>query len=450
MAAETPVSIAIVGAGPSGFYAAESLLRGTTPCRIDLIEGLPTPYGLVRGGVAPDHQSTKRVAQAYARTAEDPRVAYFGNVNVGRDVTLKQLRAMYDAVVLAVGAPLDQDLKIPGGDKRGIYGSAAFVGWYNGHPFHRDLKPELDTAAVAIIGNGNVALDVARVLVKTEEEMAASDLADYAAAALRAADIRDVYLIGRRGPVEAKFTNVELREMGRLAACAPVVDPGQLPDAVTGDWSERDRRLKEKNLETFRSFAQAAPRDCRRRVHFVFYAKPLEALGGDRVEALRLERTRIDDGRAVGTGETFTLECGLVVAAIGYRTQPLDGVAIDPVTGTFKNRDGRIARGLYVVGWAKRGPTGVIGTNKPDGAEVADCIAADFAAGRKPGRAALVDHLDDRGVHWVSFEDWRRIDAAEVASAPHGAPRRKLSRVEDMLAVLDREDGASRRRRVGS
>jgi NADPH-dependent glutamate synthase beta subunit-like oxidoreductase len=448
MTAETPVSIAIVGAGPSGFYAAEALLRGALPCQIDLIEGLPTPYGLVRGGVAPDHQSTKRVTKAYAHTADDPRVAYFGNVAVGRDVTLDALRAMYDAIVLAVGAPLDQALKIPGGDKQGIYGSAEFVGWYNGHPFHRDLNPLLDTPAVAVVGNGNVALDVARVLVKTDREMAASDLPDYAAAALRAAPIRDVYLIGRRGPVEAKFTNVELREMGRLQACAPVVDPAQLPDEVTGEWSDRDRRLREKNLATFREFAAMPQRECERRVHFVFYARPLEALGGDRVEALRLERTRVEGGRAVGTGETFTLPCGLVVAAIGYRTQPLDGVPVDPVTGTFKNREGRIAKGFYVVGWARRGPSGVIGTNKPDGAEAAACIAADFKSGRKPGRSALVDHLEDRGVRWVSFDDWRRLDAAEVAFAPDGAPRRKLSRVEDMLTLLGKADGAGQERSV--
>jgi ferredoxin--NADP+ reductase len=437
-----PITVAIVGAGPSGFYAAAALIKLGLECWIDVIEALPTPFGLIRGGVAPDHQSTKAVSKAFARTARDPHVRYYGNVEVGRDLSLDELRGMYDAVVLAVGAPLDRGLGIPGGEKPGSHGAAAFVGWYNGHPDFRDLDPDLDTAAVAVIGNGNVAIDVARVLVKTPAEMASSDLADHAAEAIRAAPITDVYVIGRRGPVEGKFTNKELSELGDLEDCVALADAAQLPEAVTGDMSDRDRRLREKNLATLRQFAARDPSEKRRRLHFVFCAKPVEVLGAERVEGLRLERTRVEDGRAVGTGEVFEISCGLIVSAIGYRMRPIAGAPIDESGGHVANDDGRVAEGLYAVGWARRGPTGVIGTNKADGDAVAEHIRDDVAQGRRPGRDALEAVLADRGVQWVGFADWERIDAAETAAAPPGAPRRKLVRVEDMLAVLGRDAAA--------
>ena len=448
------LSVAVIGAGPSGFYTAEALLKRGLDCQIDILEGLPTPYGLIRAGVAPDHQSTKRVTRAYERTARHEQVAYFGNVEIGRDIALDELRANYDAVVLAIGAPLDRGLDIPGGDKRGVHGAAAFVGWYNGHPDFRDLVPDLNCDAVAIIGNGNVALDVARVLVKTPREMAKTDMPDYAAAAIHGAPIRDVHLLGRRGPVEAKWTNVELREMGELEDCRVVLDPDQLPDRVAGKWSARDRRLREKNLETLRGFLGQPPDGKHKRLHFAFYAKPVEVLGGDRVTGLRLERTRVEDGRVVDTGETFDLACGLVVAAIGYRAQPIAGVPYDECRGIVSNRQGRVAPGLYVVGWAKRGPSGVIGSNKPDADLIASHVAADLApqgegAGEgtgdgKPGRAGLQALLAERGVAWVSFADWLAIEAAEIAAAPAGAPRQKLIRIKDMLAVLGKS--ASQRR----
>jgi len=436
-----PVQVAIVGAGPSGFYAAAALLQAGDDVRIDFIEALPTPFGLIRAGVAPDHQSTKGVARAFARTAQDPRVGYYGNVVLGRDVTLDELRGLYDAVVLATGAPHDRPLGIPGSDKPGVYGAAAFVGWYNGHPDFCDLNPDLTTRAVAVIGNGNVAIDVARVLVKTPAEMAASDLAQNAAAAIHAAPIEDVYLIGRRGPVEAKFTNKELSEMGELAECVPVVDPAQLPAEVTGAMSDRDRRLREKNLATLRAFARRQPGEKRKRVHFVFCAKPVEVLNGDRVRGLRLERTRVDGGRAQGTGEVFDIPCGVVISAIGYRMPPLAGVPMDEAGGIVRNQDGRVAPGLYAVGWAKRGPVGVIGTNKADGDLVARHIGEDVVAAGRPGGPGLAALLRERGGRWVTFADWLRIDAAEVAAAPSGAPRRKLIHIKDMLRVLGEPPG---------
>ena len=433
-----PVSVAIIGAGPGGFYTAEALVKSGLDCLIDVVEGLPTPYGLIRFGVSPDHEKTKRVTRAFERTALGERVAYYGNVMIGRDLSLEELRGLYDAVVVAVGAPVDRPLGIPGDDKKGVLGAAAFVGWYNGHPDFRDLDPDLNIAQVAIIGNGNVALDVARILVKTPAEMAASDLPDYAAAAIHGAPITDVHIFGRRGPVEAKWTNVELREMGKLADALPLLDAAQLPAAVAGEMSERDRRLREKNLATIRGFQAIEPAGKAKRLHFTFFAKPVAVLGGARVEGLRLEKTRLEAGRAVGTGETIEVPCGLVVASIGYRTAPLTGLPFDQARGVVLNQAGRIAEGLYAVGWAKRGPSGVIGSNKPDGDAAARQITEDFPQGRKPGRPALEKLLTERGDRWVSFADWKRIEAAEIAAAAPGSPRKKLIRVIDMLAVLDR------------
>ena len=450
--ANGPLAVAIVGAGPSGFYSAAALLKTLPGAEIDIIDALPTPFGLIRGGVAPDHQSTKRVDRAFARIARDPRVRFHGNIMLDRDISLADLREAYDAVVLAIGMAADRPLDIPGAGLAGVFGAAAFVGWYNGHPDFRDLDPDLDIAAACIIGNGNVAIDVARVLVKTAGEMASSDLADHADQAIRAAPLRDVYMIGRRGPVQAKFTNKELTEMGALADCAPVIDPALLPHEVSGPMPERDRRLAEKNLATLKEFAaralDGAPDGTKsKRVHFQFNAKPVAVLGpdatlgGGRCEALRLEKTRLEDGRAVGTGEFFEISCGLVVSAIGYRMTPIEGLALDPGTGGIVNRNGRIGPGLYVAGWAGRGPTGVIGTNKADGDRVAQTIQADFPqGGSKPGRAALDRLLAACGVRRVSFADWGRIDAAEVAAAPSGAPRRKLTRIADLLSVLDQND----------
>lgn len=433
------LSVAIVGSGPSGFYTAESLLRVRDDITIDIIERLPTPYGLIRAGVAPDHAKTKNVARAYEKTASDPRVTYFGNIEVGRDVTIPELRDMYDAVVLATGASVDKPLGIPGHDKAGVLGVAAFVGWYNGHPDFRDLAPDLNTEAVCVIGVGNVAVDVARVLVKTPAEMAATDIADYAAKAIHAAPIKDVYMCGRRGPLHAQFTNVELREMGQLEVAAPIVDPAQVPDDVppdvAADIGERNVRVVQRNLGTLREFSQMDPTGKEKRVHFKFFANPVEILGGDRVEGLRVEKTEVIDGRPEGTGEFEDIPCGLVIPAIGYYSEPIDGVPFDG--GRAKNEDGRIETGLYAVGWIKRGPSGVIGSNKPDGDGAAEQIIADFPDGTKPGQEALTRHLAGNGARPVSFEEWKKIEAAEEANATHGAPRQKFVTIDDMLSVLD-------------
>ena len=430
-----PISVAIVGSGPAGFYTAEALVKTLDgEVAVDILERLPTPFGLIRAGVAPDHQTTKKVSRSFEKTAHRPEVRYFGNVEVGRDLALAELQGTHDAVVLAVGSPFDRALGIPGEDKVGVIGSAAFVGWYNAHPDFADLEPDLNTEAVAVIGNGNVAIDVARVLVKTAGEMAESDIPEYAQRAIERAPVTDVHLFGRRGPLEAKFTNVELREMGRLEDCAPVIDAAQLPDAV-GEMSDRDRRLKGKNLATLQEFATQDAGKRAKRVHFTFFASPVEILGTDRVEGLRLEKTRLEGGRARGTGETFEIACGLVIPAVGYRSVALDGAPFDAANAIVPSEDGRVAPGLYAVGWIKRGPTGVIATNRPDGVAVAEHIRADIGGGSKPGRAALERLLEERGAQVVGYADWKRIEQAEEAGAGAPAPRRKLFRIADMLSV---------------
>lgn len=431
------INVAVIGAGPSGFYTVDALLKADKDIRVDIIERLPTPFGLIRGGVAPDHQTTKKVARVYEKTALTDGVGYFGNVEVGRDVTIAELQEMYDAIVLAVGAPRDRKLGIPGEDKTGVFGSADFVGWYNGHPDFTDLAPDLNTNTVVVIGQGNVAVDTARVLVKTPKEMTETDIADHAADAIAASPITDVYMVGRRGPIEAKFTNVELREMGKLEDCQPVIDPAQLPDEVTGDWSDRDLRLKERNLATMKEFPDVDPAGKSKRVHFTFFAKPVEILGGDKVEGIRMEHTRVEDGRSVGTGEFFEIECGLVIPAIGYFSDPFPGVPFDADNGIVVHDEGRVGDGIYAVGWIKRGPTGVIGTNKPDGDIAATQIVEDIADGTKPGREALEALLEDRSVRHLRYQDWQTIDAAEVAAAKPGAPRRKFVTIDSMLAALD-------------
>ncbi|HAT35930.1 MAG TPA: pyridine nucleotide-disulfide oxidoreductase, partial [Rhodospirillaceae bacterium] len=379
-----PLTVAVIGSGPSAFYTIGALLKAGADCQIDVIERLPSPYGLIRGGVAPDHAKTKNVARAYERSALDQKVNYYGNVEVGRDVTFTEITERYDAVVIAIGSALDRPLGVPGDDKKGVFGAAAFVGWYNGHPDFTDLDPDLDTEGVVIVGNGNVAIDCARVLAKTPGEMAETDLADHAADAIHASPIKDIYMCGRRGPVEAKFTNVELREMGELEDCAPVVDPAQLPEEIVEEMDARDLRVRKKNLESLQSFVDAQPEGKDKRLHFSFYSNPVEVLGDDKVVAVKLEKTEVREGRAVGTGKFVNVPCGAVISAIGYRGEIFDGVDFDERGGVAVNEDGRVAPGVYAVGWIKRGPVGVIGTNKHDGDTAAKQILEDITESTKP------------------------------------------------------------------
>ena len=432
-------TIAVVGSGPGGMYAAQGLLDKDPDCRVDVIERLPSPFGLIRGGVAPDHQKTKRVSKAYERTLGHDRVRYLGNVEVGRDVSIPELLEIYDVVVLAYGAPHDNRLGVDGEDLPNVFGSNAFVSWYNGHPDFKDLNPDLDVDAAVIIGVGNVALDVARVLAKTSSEMSVTDLVPYAADAAHASPITDVHMLGRRGPVEASFTNVELREMGELGNAAPVMNPDHLPGRIVADYmSDRDLRLREKNIETMRSFLDVSHEGKSKKVHFGFYASPVEILGRNRVEGVRVERTTVDSkGKVHGTGETYDIPCQLVITCIGSRAFPIDNLPFNDKWGIVENEDGKVSDRIYAVGWLKRGASGTIGTNKNDSLEVVDRIVAEYDAGGRAGIGGIDTLLAERGIRIVSFADWQVIDRLEVEAAPEGAPRRKFVSPAEMIAALD-------------
>ena len=428
------LQIAIVGSGPAGYYTAEAAQKAFgADARIDILDRLPTPFGLIRSGVAPDHQSLKAVAKRYEKTALSEEVRFIGNLSVGDGgVTIAELLSIYDAVVLATGAPHDRKLPIPGADLKGALGSAAFVGWYNGHPDFTAVAPPLDAEAAVVIGNGNVAIDCARILAKSPGELASSDIAAHAAEALEQSRIRRVHILGRRGPHQVSFSPKELGEMGRLERARAAADPADFPP------QEEDEALEpgvRKVVGFLRDFAAAGDREDRPvTVSFDFFTRPVAIEGEGRVERLITERTRLAaDGRAEGTGETEAIPCGLVISAIGYRTSPIAGVPYDERAGRFVNEEGRIAPGLYCVGWARRGPTGTIGTNKPDGYHVAELLTADLQPSGKAGRAGLDALIDERGLDIVRFSDWQNIDAAEVARARIGAPREKFVKVQDML-----------------
>jgi len=433
------IHVAIVGSGPSGLYTADALARIWPDVEIDVFDRLPTPYGLVRGGIAPDHQSTKAVARAFERTLSRAGTRFFGNVEIGRDLSYDELKAAYDVVVLSVGAEIDRPLGIPGEELPGVYGAAAFVGWYNGHPRHRELDPLLDGRALAVIGNGNVALDVVRVLAKTQAELADSDICAHAAERIGAAQLQDLYLIGRRGPVEASFTPIELAELGELGRCDIVVDPAAVAAEVGPEIPEKEVKVRQRNLEILRSFAARVGEPKPMRIHILFNAAPVALIGEQRVSGLELERTRVVGGRAEPTGERFELSIDTAVAAIGYLTGPLPGVPFDEKRGRFANDEGLIEPGVYAAGWCKHGPRGVVGTNRTDAGVLVKRIAEDLAAappsGGKTGTGAIDALLRERNVRVVDFAAWKRIDAAEIARAVPPKPREKFVTPESLLAA---------------
>jgi ferredoxin--NADP+ reductase len=430
---------AVVGSGPAGFYTAEALAKAYGgSARIDIIDRYPVPYGLIRFGVAPDHQSLKAVAKRYDKVAESDGVGFIGNVTVGADASVDQLLEHYDAVILAIGAPRDRKLGIAGEDLPGVVGSAEFVGWYNGHPEFADLEPPLDGTHAAVIGNGNVALDCARILSKTRAEFQGSDIVGHALDALDSSAIRTVAILGRRGPHQIAMTPKELGELGHLEAAVPIVDLADFPPAEADQGLEPGQRKSVGLLRHFASLEGGKPKT----ILFDFVARPLRIEGDGRAERLIVERTELDEsGGARGTGETYEVEASLIVSCIGYSTPPIDGVPYDERGGKFANDTGRIADRLYCVGWARRGPTGTIGTNRPDGYEVADQIAAAMPPQSDGGRAGgegLRRLLAERGIQPTDFADWRRIEQAEMGAARPGSPREKMVRPDEWLAALGR------------
>jgi ferredoxin/flavodoxin---NADP+ reductase len=436
---------AVIGAGPSGFYATEQLLRAGLA--VDLFDALPTPYGLVRAGVAPDHPKIKSVTRMFDRTAEHPGFRFFGGVELGAEVKREELLERYHAVVYAVGTPTPNPLGIPGDDHPGSVAAAEFVAWYNGHPDHADTAFELSCERAVVIGNGNVALDVARMLVLSRDELALTDAADHALAALSAASVKDVVILGRRGPAEATFTNPELRELGELADADVVVDAPEL-DADPGNVSPTARR----NVDILRDYAARPPAGRSHRIELRFCRSPVAILcdAGGPVTGLRVARNRLvrdaDGGlRAVATGEQEVIPCGLVIRAIGYRGRALPGVPFDERRGLIRNDGGRVCDedgaprvGEYAVGWIKRGPSGVIGTNKRCATDTVARLLEDLAHDRLNEPQATADDawLRARVPGLVTWAGWQRIDEHERGlGAAQGRPRVKLVRLGHLLAA---------------
>jgi ferredoxin--NADP+ reductase len=432
---------AVVGSGPAGFYTAEALEKAYGgEARIDILDRYPVPYGLIRFGVAPDHQSLKAVSKRYDKVAESAGVDFIGNVSVGRDVSVAELLDLYDAVVLAVGSPHSRKLGIPGEELPGVIGSAEFVGWYNGHPEFADLDPPLSGTHAAVIGNGNVALDCARILSKTRQEFEGSDIVGHALDALDRSAIRTITILGRRGPHQIAMTPKELGELGHLEAASPQVDIADFPPLEADDALEPGQR---KSITILREFAATQPDAAKpKRMVFDFFAKPLRIEGDGKAATIIVERTELDDqGAARGTGETYEVPASLIITCIGYSSAPIEGVPYDERGGKFLNEQGRIADRLYAVGWARRGPSGTIGTNRPDGYEVADRIAAAMPAGNgadRSGAQGLKSLLEGRGVMPTDYDDWRKIEETEGARARPGSPREKFVRHEEWLRTLGR------------
>jgi ferredoxin/flavodoxin---NADP+ reductase len=448
-----PYHVAIVGSGPSGFFAAASLLKAADASEdigviVDMLEMLPTPWGLVRSGVAPDHPKIKSISKQFEKTAEDPRFRFFGNVVVGEHVEAAELAERYDAVIYAVGAQSDRALNIPGEDLPGSISAVDFVGWYNAHPSFEEKTPDLSGRRAVVIGNGNVALDVARILVTDPDVLGLTDIADHALESLRPCGVEEAVVIGRRGPLQTAFTTLELRELGDLEGVDVIVDPAQL-DGITEEDATAAGKTTKQNIKVLRDYASRAPRPGHRRIVFRFTTSPIEISGDGKVEQIVLGRNELvsdENGRvaAKDSGEREALAVQLVVRSVGYRGLPTPGLPFDEKTATIPNTGGRVegSRNEYVVGWIKRGPTGVIGTNKKDSQDTVDTLINDLADATGladfPDTHAdeLADWLASRQPKLVTSAHWEIIDRHErAAGEPHGRPRVKLPSLAKLLRV---------------
>lgn len=431
--------IAIIGSGPAGYYTAEAVQkRWGDDVRVDIFDKLPVPYGLIRTGVAPDHQSIKGVSRRYEKTALTDNVRFVGNVTVGKDISIGELQKLYDAVVLATGAPNDRALGIPGEELSNIFGSARFVGWYNGHPEFAGLDPDLSGKHAVVIGMGNVALDVARILAKTEEEFAGSDIVRHALETITSSGLQKITILGRRGPHQIMMTPKELGELGHLHRASPRVDRNDLPIDAEDALLEPGLRKSVAHLRSFAAIPEAIHAEKPIEIEFDFFASPTGFTGEGSVSGVIVDRTVVETGRAISTGESYTIPADIVIACIGYRTSPIPDVPFEQRAGRFANDEGRILTGLYCVGWARRGPSGTIGTNRPDGYSVVDRIAEDLEAGHlgrggKEGREGFDALAARRALDVVTFKDWKKIEEAEAAAAREGAPREKFVDIEAMI-----------------
>jgi ferredoxin/flavodoxin---NADP+ reductase len=419
--------VAVVGSGPSGLYTVAALVASGQPLHVDVIDRLPTPYGLVRYGVAPDHATMKAVTRVLAKPFTRDNVRFVGNVEIGRDLTHHELMAAYDAVVYASGAERDRRLGIPGEDRPGVLGSAEFVRWYNGHPDAAAAELSLDMERVAVVGAGNVALDIARVLGRTASELRETDVPARVLATLERSTVREIHILIRRGPADVKFTPAELYQLTELADADVIVHDGG--DGIGDPDLAEDKRVR-LNLKTLRSFATTPGRGARRRIHLWFRTVPVEIVGPGRVAGIVAERA----------AERFTLPVGLVVTAVGFRGVPVDGLPFSESVGTVPNDAGRVVADgatvprLYVAGWLKRGPSGIIGTNKPDGAETAAAVLADLAGRPGPARPDITEVLAQRDQRRVDWAGWLRLEAHEgTLGTADGRGRVKVHDRESML-----------------
>jgi ferredoxin--NADP+ reductase len=452
-----PLKVAVVGSGPAGFYAAEELLKQTDlAVNVDVFDRLPTPYGLVRGGVAPDHQKIKSVIKLYERTAAREGFRFFGNVTFGKDVQLDEMLSHYHQVLLSTGAESDNRMGIPGEDLAGSFPATQFVGWYNGHPDYRHFEFDLHCDSVAVIGNGNVAMDVVRILAKPISELEKTDIADYALDVLRESTIRKIYMLGRRGPVQAAFTNPEIRELTSIEGADLVLRPQDLAlDEVNQEFLAAAKEpTHRRNLEILTTQLEQGEGSAEKKVYAWFFTSPAEVQGSDKVEGLKIETNRLvkDDAgnlRARGTGEFSEISIQLIFRSIGYKGTGFDGIPFDERAGIIPNQGGRVTEQdkgetvarLYVAGWIKRGPSGVIGTNKPDAIATVKCMLEDLpaleGAHEVTGDRDFAELLAQKSISYVTYADWQRIDQAEVERGkPLGRPRVKFTTVEEMLAAL--------------
>jgi ferredoxin--NADP+ reductase len=462
-----PLRVAIIGSGPSAFYAADHLLKQTeVVVEVDMFDRLPTPFGLVRGGVAPDHQKIKTVTKVFNQIASNPRFRFFGYVEYGTDITHAELAEHYHQVLYATGAQTDRTMNIPGENLIGSHPATEFVAWYNGHPDFRDAQFDFSQERIAVVGVGNVAIDVARILSLSHEELAKTDMADYAIEALSQSKIKEVYLLGRRGAAQAAFTTPEVKELDEMEESDVIVDPVEAAlDPLSAAELERSQdKAAKKKVEILQGYAQRPPEGKAKRLYIRFLVSPVEIIGDEqrRVRKLRLVKNELyatDTGSiaARATDQFEELDVGMVFRSVGYRGVPLPEVPFHERWGVILNQKGRVLDpatneprvGEYTAGWIKRGPSGVIGTNKPDAVETVNCMLEDLAAGKtwqpgQPSRESVEALVRGRKPNFVSFADWQQLDAIEQArGAEQGRPRVKFTSIADALAALGRAETVS-------
>ena len=447
--ADTPLRVAIVGSGPSGFYAADALFKSDVNVTVAMFEKLPTPFGLVRFGVAPDHAKIRNVTGVFAKTAAHEDFTYWGNVTVGNDISVAELREHFDVILLAFGAQTDRSLGIPGEDLSRSYTATAFCAWYNGHPEYRDYQFDLTHETAVVIGQGNVAMDVARVLALPADELAKTDMATHAVDQLRTSSVKHIHVVGRRGAVQAKFTPKEISELAEIPDCDLIIDPTDLDlsEADAAELNLPQSKTNQRNYDILKTAAETGDTGATRKIYMHFYKSPAELSGDGGVEQVSLEINEMkgEPGNqwAEGTGKTEPLECGVFFRSVGYKGVAIEGIPFDDRKGVVPNVNGRVTDGdqMYVAGWIKRGPSGLIGTNKGDSAATVAELLGNLPNLRPaPGRddAAVAQLLADRGARVVTYEDWTKIDAAEIERGKAaGKPRDNFTRIDDMLALLD-------------